>query len=226
VTRALALGSSEVTVLDQATGYSAFANGGYRIRPRGIIDVRTPSGEIAYDAATDSAPRQRVLSEHTVLGMIDMLHNVVMNGTGRRAQLPGINVAGKTGTTNAYRDAWFCGFTGNFTTAVWLGNDNYESTERLTGGILPAETWQKYMRVAMASEEIEPLPGLPPPEIPDEEVVAEADGAQSAIAPGAFARLVPETAATLDRLGLRFRSASAAAPLRQASLGQAPISAR
>ena len=225
VTRALALGSSEVTVLDQATAYSAFANGGYRVKPRAIIDVKTSAGDVVYDASSDSAPRQRVLSEKTVLGMIDMLHNVVMNGTGRRAQLPGINVAGKTGTTNAYRDAWFVGFTGNFTTAVWLGNDNYESTERLTGGILPAQTWQKYMRVAMASEEVEPLPGLPPPEIPDEEVVAEEDGAQSVIAPGAFARLVPATAATLDRLGLRFRSASAAAPLRQASLGQAAISA-
>ena len=65
-----------------------------------------------------------------MLGMIDMLHSVVENGTGRRARLPGINVAGKTGTTNAYRDAWFVGFTGNYTTAVWLGNDDYDIDRR------------------------------------------------------------------------------------------------
>ena len=224
VTRALALGSAEVTVLDQATGYSTFANGGYRIDPRAIVEVRAASGERIYDASAEARPRQRVLSETTVLGMVDMLHNVVMNGTGRRARLPGINVAGKTGTTNAYRDAWFVGFTGNFTTAVWLGNDNYESTERLTGGILPAETWQKYMRVAMASEEIEPLPGLPPPEPPEEEAVADADGAEPVIAPGAFARLVPETAAALDRLEARFRGAVAAPPQRQAALGEGGLS--
>ena len=64
-----------------------------------------------------------------MLGMIDMMHTVVEAGTGRRARLPGINVAGKTGTTNAYRDAWFVGYTGNFTTAVWLGNDNYAADQ-------------------------------------------------------------------------------------------------
>jgi penicillin-binding protein 1A len=70
------------------------------------------------------------------------------------------------------------GFTSNYVTSVWLGNDNYESTKRLTGGILPAQTWAKLMRVAMASEEAKPLPGLPPPAEPRETVVADADGAQ------------------------------------------------
>ena len=217
VTRSLALGSSEVTVIDQATGYSAIANGGYRIDPRALIEVRNAAGEVVYDA-TEAPPRERVLQESTVIGMVDMLHSVVMNGTARRAQLPGINVAGKTGTTNAYRDAWFVGFTGNFTTAVWLGNDDYESTERLTGGILPAQTWQKYMRVAMAYEEVKPLPGLAPPEPPTEEqVVAAGEDAEALINPGASGRLTPATSAALDRLEQRFRSA---APIRQAALGQ------
>jgi penicillin-binding protein 1A len=218
VTRSLALGSSEVTVLDQATGYSTIANGGFRVAPRAILDVRTTSGEVVYAAAADALPKERILSETTVLGMIDMLHNVVENGTARRARLPGINVAGKTGTTNAYRDAWFVGFSGNFTTAVWFGNDDYESTKRLTGGIMPAQTWQKFMRVAMAYEQVKPLPGLPPPVAETEEqVVAEGSAGQPVLDPGPSGRLAPETVTALDRLQQRFRSA---APVRQASLRQ------
>ena len=218
VTRSMALGSSELTVLDQATGYSVFANGGYRIDPHGLIDVRTPAGKIVYDVSAHPKPKQRVLSEKTVLGMIDMMHTVVEAGTGRRARLPGINVAGKTGTTNAYRDAWFVGYTGNFTTAVWLGNDNYAPTNRLTGGILPAATWAKYMRVAMAYETPIPLPGLPPPEDTGEQLVADTGDGESLLDPGASGRLTSQTADTLGRLEERFKKAAAEAPLREAAL--------
>jgi penicillin-binding protein 1A len=221
VTRSLALGSSELTVLDQATGYSVFANGGYRVEPRGIIDVRTTAGEVVYDSNANARPLQRVLSETTVLGMIDMLHSVVENGTGRRARLPGINVAGKTGTTNGYKDAWFVGFTGNYTTAVWLGNDNYQSTERLTGGILPAETWAKYMRVAMAYVQPKELPGLPPPEPTDEQLIAASDGEGGLLDPGASGWLTPATTSALGHIEDRFRAATAEKPLRQAALNGA-----
>lgn len=163
VTRALPLGPSEVTVMDMATGYSAFANGGYRARPHAVLNVRTSSGEVLYDNLSEAQELERVLDEKTVLGMVEMLNNVVVAGTGRRAQLPGINAAGKTGTTQAYRDAWFVGFTGNYSTAVWFGNDNFTSTRRLTGGRLPAQTWQKYMQAAHLYAEIKPLPGLAPP---------------------------------------------------------------
>jgi penicillin-binding protein 1A len=217
VTRSLALGSSELTVLDQAIGYTVFLNGGYRAEARGLIDVRTQSGEVVYDARANPPPRQRVLAETTVLGMIDMLHSVVENGTARRARLPGIHVAGKTGTTNAYKDAWFVGFTSNYVTSVWLGNDNYESTKRLTGGVLPAQTWAKLMRVAMASEEAKPLPGLPPPAEPRETVVADADGSQI-LDPGNSGRLSPVTADALARMETRFRNASPAPPGKQAAL--------
>ncbi len=236
VTRSMALGSSEVTVLDQATGYSAFANGGYRIDPRGLVDIRTTSGKVVYDANANPRPRERVLKESTVLGMIDMMHTVVEAGTGRRARLPGINVAGKTGTTNAYRDAWFVGYTGNFTTAIWFGNDNYEPTRRLTGGVLPAATWAKYMRVAMAYETPIPLPGLPPPPDAGEKLVATTDG-DGLLGPGASGRLTQRTANALGRLEQRFKKAAetpprdaaldgrlapgatGGAPLRQAALG-------
>jgi penicillin-binding protein 1A len=218
VTRSLALGSSELTVLDQATAYSAFANGGYRVEPRGIIDVRTNSGRIVYDSKANPLPRQRVLSEATELGMIDMLHSVVESGTGRRARLPGIHVAGKTGTTNAYRDAWFVGFTGNYSTAVWLGNDNYEPTERLTGGILPAETWAKYMRVAMTFVTPKLLPGLPPPEPSSDQLLAAAEDGAGLINPGGSGWLSPNTSDTLGRIEALFDKASSEAPLRQAAL--------
>jgi penicillin-binding protein 1A len=220
ITRSLALGTSEITVLDQATGYSAFANGGYRINPRAIVDVRTPSGDLVYDG-TSGPPKQRVLDETTVVGMVDMMHSVVENGTARRARLPGINVAGKTGTTNSYRDAWFVGYTGNYTTAVWIGNDDFTPSKKLTGGILPAETWQKYMRVAMAYEVPKPLPGLPAPAPvkPEEQVAATEDEGKALIDAGASTRLLPETKTTLDRLEQEFQSAETA-PMRQAALGE------
>ena len=220
VTRSLALGTSELTVLDQAVGYSAFANGGYRIQPKAILDVRTTSGDVVYNGVDNGPPGERVLSETTVLGMVDMLYSVVENGTGKRARIPGVHVAGKTGTTNSYRDAWFVGFTGNYTTAVWFGNDNFEMTNKLTGGILPAQTWQKYMRVAMAYDEAKPLPGLPPP-APVEEAetpVAAAGDTPDAISPGASGRLSPDTSAALGRLEERFKSVGRPGPVREAAL--------
>jgi penicillin-binding protein 1A len=147
-----------------------------------------------------------------------MLNTVVEAGTGRRARLPGIQVAGKTGTTNAYRDAWFVGFTGNYTAAVWLGNDNYAPTNRLTGGILPAMTWAKFMRVAMAYEVPKPLPGLPLPDISPEPLVADAADADGLFSPGASGRLGQETSAALNRLEERFRKAAGDLPQRQAAL--------
>jgi penicillin-binding protein 1A len=89
---------------------------------------------------------------------------VVENGTGKRAQLDGIKVAGKTGTTNSWRDAWFVGYTGNFVGAVWMGNDDFSPTKRMTGGTLPAATWHNIMAYAHQGVELRPLPGLSPPQ--------------------------------------------------------------
>ena len=101
--------------------------------------------------------------------MAQMMSHVVSEGTARRAALDGIPTAGKTGTTNNYRDAWFVGYTGNFTCAVWFGNDDYSPTNRMTGGSLPAQTWHDIMVAAHQGVEIKELPGvgagakLPPP---------------------------------------------------------------
>ncbi|MGQ7794606.1 transglycosylase domain-containing protein [Faunimonas sp. B44] len=206
VTRALPLGTSEVTVLDMASGYSAFANGGHHVDAYGVLEIRTPAGETLYDASERPEP-QRVLDDKTVAQMVDMLHAVVEAGTGRRARLPGINAAGKTGTTQGYRDAWYIGFTGNYTAAVWFGNDDFRPTKDLTGGTLPAETWQKFMRVAHAYADIVPLPGLPPPKEPREEQAVASAGQSDPMAGLAAVRLAPSTIETLDRIGGAFKRA-------------------
>jgi hypothetical protein len=105
--------------------------------------------------------------------MVKMMNSVVENGTGKRARLDGIGVAGKTGTTNAYRDAWFMGYTGNFVCGVWFGNDDYQSTNRMTGGSLPAMTWHAIMAYAHQGIEIKQLPGIPAPQLPKQPVIAE-----------------------------------------------------
>src|ERR1043166_4881597 len=92
--------------------------------------------------------------------MAEMMSHVVSEGTARRAIMVGILTAGKTGTTNAYRDAWFVGYTGNFVCAVWYGNDDYSPTNRMTGGSLPAQTWHDIMVVAHQGVEIKEIPGV------------------------------------------------------------------
>jgi penicillin-binding protein 1A len=93
-----------------------------------------------------------------------MMTKVVEEGTGKRAQLgANIQVAGKTGTTNGYKDAWFCGYTGNFAECVWFGNDDDSAMNNMTGGSLPAQTWHDIMVYAHNGVELKPLPGMPAP---------------------------------------------------------------
>jgi len=105
--------------------------------------------------------------------MIKMMNSVVENGTGRRARLDDTAAAGKTGTTNAYRDAWFVGYTGNFVCGVWVGNDDYQVMNRMTGGSVPAMTWHKIMAYAHQGIELKQLPGVPAPQIRQQPAVAE-----------------------------------------------------
>ena len=108
--------------------------------------------------------REQVISPQVALEMIGMMNSVVKTAPAERAQLDGIQVCGKTGTTNGYRDAWFVGYTGNFSGAVWMGNDDYSPTKRMTGGTIPALIWHNVMAYAHQSVELRPLAGLPPPQ--------------------------------------------------------------
>jgi penicillin-binding protein 1A len=141
------------------SSYAVIASGGYKTPAFGITRIDTLSGQTVYEADPD-APRERILSEQTVKYMDQLMRAVVVRGTGRRADIPGVPVLGKTGTTSSYRDAWFCGFTGNYVAAVWLGNDDYTPTRRITGGTLPATVWQKFMAYAHTNVEIKPVPYL------------------------------------------------------------------
>src|SRR5690606_8103315 len=94
-------------------------------------------------------------------------------GTGRRAALTGLRSAGKTGTGQSYRDAWYVGFTGNYTAAVWMGNDDFTPTRNMTGGSLPAMVWQRVMTYAHQNVELKPIPGIENP-LPDPEALASA----------------------------------------------------
>ncbi|MCC6204925.1 MAG: PBP1A family penicillin-binding protein [Hyphomicrobiales bacterium] len=158
--KTMVLGTSGMTVMDQATGYEVFANGGYAGTRYGISQIMTHGGQVVWDHDRDAAPPRRVLSEKSVAEMNSMLVQVPEWGTARRAALDGIRSAGKTGTTQSYRDAWYVGYTGNYTAAVWLGNDDFSVTNNMTGGSLPAMTWKRLMTYAHQNIELKPIPGV------------------------------------------------------------------
>src|SRR5437660_1352357 len=159
-TPSMPIGADEVTVLDHTGGYTMFPNGGKSATPHAALEVRTGNGDLVWRWDRDGKKPVQALPPQVAADMNGMMHKVVEEGTARRAQLDGIKAAGKTGTTNAFRDAWFVGFTGNFVCGVWFGNDDYTSTNRMTGGSLPAMTWHEIMAYAHQGIEIKPPPGL------------------------------------------------------------------
>ncbi|RFC65478.1 PBP1A family penicillin-binding protein [Fulvimarina endophytica] len=161
--KTMALGTSEVTVLDQATAYTVFANGGYTPNRHAISQLTSAEGRILWDARRDLPPRRELLNPEATKNMNDMLVGVTESGTARRAQLSMTRAGGKTGTTQGYRDGWFVGFTGNFVGAVWYGNDSFRPTKKLTGGSLPAMTWQRFMEAAHQNIELKPIPYIDNP---------------------------------------------------------------
>jgi penicillin-binding protein 1A len=163
-TPSLPIGADEVYVYEHAMAYATFPNLGRAVAPHAALEVRTDSGELVWRFDRDGPKPKQVISPEVAIDMIKMMNSVVENGTGRRAQLDGIPTCGKTGTTNDWRDAWFVGYTGNFAGAIWMGNDDYSPTKRMTGGTLPAATWHNIMAYAHQGVELRPLPGLPPPQ--------------------------------------------------------------
>jgi len=147
-------------VLEHAVAYVTFPNKGRSVTPHAVLEVRTGAGDLVWRYDRDGPKPLQAIPASVAADMAGMMSHVVSEGTARRAALDGIPTAGKTGTTNAYRDAWFVGYTGNFTCAVWYGNDDYSPTNRMTGGALPAQTWHDIMTAAHQGVEIKEIPGV------------------------------------------------------------------
>ncbi|MED5548882.1 MAG: PBP1A family penicillin-binding protein [Pseudomonadota bacterium] len=140
---AIALGAAEVNLVELTAAYSVFANDGQRRAPYFILSITNSRGDVLYEHRDPGA--ERALETDTARAMSTMLQDVVMTGTGRRAALPGRASAGKTGTSQSFRDAWFIGYTADYTAGVWVGNDDDSPMENVTGGGLPAEIWRDFM---------------------------------------------------------------------------------
>jgi penicillin-binding protein 1A len=153
----IALGTSEVTLLELTGAYAPFANGGYTVMPYVIERIRTPEGDVLFERSGSGLGR--VASLESVAMMNDMLQATVEMGTGTRASIPGWPAGGKTGTSQDYRDAWFLGYTANLTAGVWVGNDSNAPMKRVFGGTLPAAIWSKFMTKAHEGVPVAELPG-------------------------------------------------------------------
>ncbi|WP_419907153.1 transglycosylase domain-containing protein [Hoeflea sp.] len=153
----IALGTSEVTLTELTAAYAPFMNGGYKATPHIIKRVRTADGKVLYENTYDNPPR--VLRPEIIAMMNGMLVRAVNEGTGRRARLTSHQAAGKTGTSQAFRDALFIGYTAHLTTGVWFGNDDSKPTSKVTGGSMPALAWKSFMQSAHSGSSIARLPG-------------------------------------------------------------------
>jgi penicillin-binding protein 1A len=153
----LALGTSEVTLLEMTSAFAVFADGGVPVAPHLITRITTRDGALLYQRHGDGFGA--VVSIYDVGAMNDMMRAVVRDGTGKAAQFGGYDIGGKTGTSQDYRDAWFIGYTSQYVAGVWAGNDDNSPTKSMTGGSLPAEVWRDVMQFAHMGLPNVPLPG-------------------------------------------------------------------
>ena len=175
-TPSLALGASEVSLLDLTAAYAVFDNEGYGVWPRGIEEIRDTKGEVLYRRSGDGPAR--VVAPRQVADMVDMLSAVVQWGSGKAAD-PGRPAAGKTGTSQDFRDGWFVGFTAEMVTGVWVGNDDGRPMSKVSGGTLPAKLWGAYMTRALEGM---PPARLPLPVAPAAAIAAAAPAAETSMA--------------------------------------------
>ena len=153
----IALGTSEVTLLELTSAFTPFANGGYSVVPFSVRRIVTRDGQIIYERSGDGLGQ--VISNRDLGSMNAMMRAVVNEGTAKKAQIAGFDIAGKTGTSQDYRDAWFVGYSTYLVGGVWLGNDDNSPTKNVTGGSVPAAIWKDVMEVAHANLSPAPLPG-------------------------------------------------------------------
>ena len=163
----LALGTSEVTLVELTTAYAALANGGMGVGAHAVTQITDPAGKVLYQRSGGGFGR--VVSPEALARMHDMMSAVITSGSGKAARLDR-PAAGKTGTTQDYRDAWFMGFTADYVAGVWMGNDDYRiEMRKVTGGGLPAQLWKQVMTAAHKGLPVHALPSTVPPPSPHDE---------------------------------------------------------
>ncbi|WP_333713515.1 transglycosylase domain-containing protein [Yoonia sp.] len=160
---ALALGVTESTLLEMTGAYAGILNGGSQVRPYGLVDLRFMGDNTSLMDASSVGIGARVISQEAARTLTWMMTKVVEQGTGTRARIDGWEIAGKTGTTQGSRDAWFIGFTGDYVTGVWMGYDDNRRLSGVTGGGLPATIWRETMVRVLAGQTPTPLPMIIPP---------------------------------------------------------------
>jgi penicillin-binding protein 1A len=154
----IALGTSEVSPLELVGAYAAFANGGTGVVPYVIAQVKRGDGKVLYRRTEGGLGR--VVEPGAVAAMNTMMRDTFVIGTARAGAIPGWETAGKTGTSQDFRDAWFVGYSGTLVAGVWLGNDDGEPMKKVTGGGLSVDVWSRFMKVALAGQRPVPLPGV------------------------------------------------------------------
>jgi len=160
----IALGTSEVSVLELTGAYAPFTNGGFAVTPHVITRITASDGRVLY--SNDERSLGRIIDARYVGMMNAMMQQTLLIGTARNASLPGWRAAGKTGTSQDFRDAWFVGYTAHLVTAVWLGNDDGTPTKHVTGGGLPVDVWDRFMRAAHQNAPVAALPDTSPSILP------------------------------------------------------------
>jgi penicillin-binding protein 1A len=162
-TVSLPVGADEVKMIDMVGANAILANGGKRATPHAAIEIRNSSGALIYSRDANGPRPVQVIPADKAAEMNNIMTHVVTEGTGRAAQIPGLVISGKTGTTNNSTNAWFNGFTGNLVCSVWFGNDDNTGMQKMTGGELPAQSWKQIMAYAHQGLETKPPFGVAAP---------------------------------------------------------------
>jgi penicillin-binding protein 1A len=199
----LALGTSEVSLIELVAAYAPFANGGSAIVPSVVERVRTATGKTLYMRTLQDYGR--IIEPRQVAMMNAMMRETLRIGTAQRAQIAGWPAAGKTGTSQDFRDAWFVGYTSHLITGVWIGNDDSSPTRKATGGGLPVEIWSRVMKVAHQGVAVAALPGtgmsfaapstpsIPSPSIPSPNIASPSIASPSIASPSIASPSIPST---------------------------------
>ena len=214
-TVSLPIGADEVKMIDMVAANAVLANGGKRATPFAAIEIRNSAGKVIYTHDANGAPPIQVIPADKAGEMNRIMTHVVTDGTGRAAQIPGLAISGKTGTTNNSTNVWFNGFTGNLVCSVWFGNDDNAPMGNLVGGILPAHTWHDIMIYAHQGLDIKPPYGVPPAPKAAEIAAAGEAGPNSAADVKRQQGLSPRATQIIDEIGdlaRQDRSRSASLP--------------